>query len=279
MNCYETVNIVISILGFAGLCIEIYLLIKEQKNHLKELKIQEAINLSDKFKDLISNNLSFILETLENDEYERVINEISENELKYFNENEFEEIVKKHPKLELYRYLEDYMCIKNLKCVSESYISHYDVDIDDFAAIRYFENKDWKLTKQEEKTIKSKSKSKAKDQNRISEMYIRMVYYRNKIANKYSISFTDCLNELEELCMALNKGIVDEDTVYQSLHQIVIRSIKYFYPVICLANKHNNSYDKYYTHTINLYNKWVDRRNNEMINEKDKNNIVHKSIL
>lgn len=136
-------------------------------------------------------------------------------------------------------------------------------------------NINWKLTKSEEKIIKQKKNTKQK--NETIEKLTNIIYYKQKIGQHYSNCCTDTLNELEELCMALNKGIVDEDTVYQSLHQIVIRSIKYFYPIICKVNKTNNTYDKYYTHTITLYNNWTKRRSREKEKQDNGRSVVHKS--
>lgn len=271
----DTINCIISALGFIAICVEIMLMNKEQKNHIKELKIQEAISLSDKFKNLISNNLSFVLGALENDDYLNIINEVPENELRIFDTDEFNDLVKKYPKLKNYYDLNNYIINKNFNAISRSYLAYSDISEEEYHKIKFFEYKEWKLSDYELKLIEQKEESKEKKD--VLAIHFDMCYYKEKIAKKFYGCVTDTLNELEELCMALNKGIVDESTVYQSLHQIVIRSIKYFYPKICMYNRHNNSYDKYYTHTITLYNNWTQKRNKEKKNEIDKRNIIHTS--
>lgn len=271
----EIVNCVISTLGFIAICVEIALMNNEQKNHIKELKIQEAISLSDKFKNLISNNLNFILGALENDNYLNIINEVPEDELRIFDADEFNSLVKKYPKLKVYDDLNNYIFNKNFNAISSSYLAYSDVSKEEYNKIKFFEYKKWMLSEEERKLLEQKEDSKEKE--KLLVYYNEMCYFKEKIAKEFFGCITDTLNELEELCMALNKGIVDESTVYQSLHQIVIRSIKYFYPEICMCNKHNNTYDKYYTHTITLYNNWSKRRNEEKKNEIEKRNIVHKS--
>ena len=270
-------NIIISFLGFVVLCVEVGIMIQDQKNHTKELKIQEAIEISDRFKNLISKNLSFIHGVFDNSEYVKVMEEISDVDLKFFDKEEFDELANKHPRLNKYWNLGNSMCLDNFNKIASMYLATNTPNSDEYTKINFFNQKNWQLTKSEENALKSKNMTK--NSKEIFNQCLDMKYYRDKISQRYFEGFTDTLNELEELCMALNKGIVDEETVYQSLHQIVIITIKNLYPVICNVNKANNSYDKYYTHTISLYNRWVERRDKAKKEENKNRNIVHSKIL
>lgn len=276
-NRYEVINIVISILGFAGLLVELGLIVRDQKRHVNEVKIQEAINLSEKIKNLISRDLNFILTVLDADEnYKNIVKHLQEDEIKVFNKEEFDDICKKNSELEKYFCLCDYFIKENMSKLSEAYLLYCNVDVNEYAKINSFIHLNWKMSKEEMELIKEGNNSK--EANLMSKKYVEMNYYKSKISKKFSGCVNETLNELEELCMSLNKGIVDEDTVYQSLHQIVIRTVKYLYPVICYCNRDNNTYDKYYTHTITLYNDWVAKRNRYKEAHFKNMEVKHKKI-
>lgn len=78
----------------------------------------------------------------------------------------------------------------------------------------------------------------------------------------------ELLNRLETWAMAFNIGLADESTVYQSIHQSYLETIKYFYPTICRYND-NDVHDQYYTNIRDLYIKWSiknleDKKKNEV---------------
>ena len=63
------------------------------------------------------------------------------------------------------------------------------------------------------------------------------------------------LNELEYLCMSLASQAAGSSYVYQSLHQVFLRTIRVLAVEIALSN--NSSYsDKYFTNIIEVYNQW-----------------------
>lgn len=66
---------------------------------------------------------------------------------------------------------------------------------------------------------------------------------------------SDVLNELEYLCMNLSSQAAGSKYVYQSLHQVFLRTVRLLCVQIALSN--NKSYsDKYYTNIIHIYNEW-----------------------
>ena len=66
---------------------------------------------------------------------------------------------------------------------------------------------------------------------------------------------SDVLNELEYLCMGLASHAAGSAFVYQSLHQVFLRTIRVLAIEIAISN---NTYysDKYYTNIIEVYNTW-----------------------
>lgn len=75
------------------------------------------------------------------------------------------------------------------------------------------------------------------------------------------------LNELEAWSMAFNIGLADSDSVYQSLHQAYIETVKLLYPLICKENNKSIA-NHYYSHIIKLYNNWVEVRTTSEKKEK-----------
>lgn len=66
----------------------------------------------------------------------------------------------------------------------------------------------------------------------------------------------DVLNELEYVCMDISSQAADSKYIYQSLHQIFLRTIKILSVEICLRN--DGKYcDKFYTNIIHVYNEWT----------------------
>ena len=62
------------------------------------------------------------------------------------------------------------------------------------------------------------------------------------------------LNKLEFICMDISCKAADSNYIYQSLHQVFLRTIRTLYMEISIINK--NSTDKFYTNIINVYNTW-----------------------
>ena len=76
------------------------------------------------------------------------------------------------------------------------------------------------------------------------------------------------LNELEYISMYIASQSAGSKYVYQSLHQIFLRTVKLLAPIIALENK--NYSDKYYINIIHVYNEWAHLR--EIDEKKEKKN-------
>ena len=88
-------------------------------------------------------------------------------------------------------------------------------------------------------------------------------------------SMEHVLNKLESWAMAFNVGLADQDTVYNSLHQSYLETVKYLYPIICVFNSKGVK-DQYYTHVTNLFIEWRDRDNNNHELENKSNTDKYK---
>ena len=101
----------------------------------------------------------------------------------------------------------------------------------------------------------------------ITEIAINHSKYSNKQARKlfildneglpfkFDYLIQSVLNELEYLCMSLASQAAGSNYVYQSLHQVFLRTIRVLAVEIAISN--NSSYsDKYYTNIIEVYNQW-----------------------
>ncbi len=63
------------------------------------------------------------------------------------------------------------------------------------------------------------------------------------------------LNTLEWACMLMTSKVAEKKQIYQSLHQAFLKYISLEYPNI--AERNTNSFDKYYTNIIEIYNEWI----------------------
>lgn len=69
---------------------------------------------------------------------------------------------------------------------------------------------------------------------------------------------TDVLNELEYICMYISSQSAGTYFIYQSLHQIFLKTVKVLAATIAHSNK--NYSDKYYTNIIYVYREWQNIR-------------------
>lgn len=82
------------------------------------------------------------------------------------------------------------------------------------------------------------------------------------------------LNKLEGICMNISSKAADSDFIYQSVHQIFLRTVRLLYLEISILNV--DSTDKFYTNIIDVYNKWMKIY---LINKKKENKRIKKSNL
>ncbi|WP_053028143.1 hypothetical protein [Staphylococcus haemolyticus] len=76
----------------------------------------------------------------------------------------------------------------------------------------------------------------------------------NTMWKKYNDTVLDTLNKLEWFAMHFTNNIAESNTVYQSLHQLYLKTIISHY--IDISNKNKTGHEKYYVNLIDLYNSW-----------------------
>ena len=87
----------------------------------------------------------------------------------------------------------------------------------------------------------------------------------------------DVLNELEYVCMDISSQAADSKYIYQSLHQIFLRTIKILSVEICLRN--DGKYcDKFYTNIIHVYNEWTSIYEKSLKKENKRKKQVYKIL-
>ena len=77
---------------------------------------------------------------------------------------------------------------------------------------------------------------------------------------------SEVLNELEYICMYISSQSAGTNYIYQSLHQIFLRTVKVLSVTIADSNK--NYADKVYTNIIHVYKEWQKIREKNMKKEK-----------
>lgn len=94
---------------------------------------------------------------------------------------------------------------------------------------------------------------------------------------KFSALIADVLNELEYLCMSLSSQAAGSKYVYQSLHQVFLRTIRTLSLNISISNE--NCYtDKYFTSIIKVYNEWTALYIKQSEKEKKQKKKVNKIL-
>ena len=79
---------------------------------------------------------------------------------------------------------------------------------------------------------------------------------------------SDVLNQLEYICMDISSKATDSRYIYQSLHQMFLRTVRTLAVEISVDNE--NFSDKYYTNIIHVYNDWTARYRKDLKIEKRK---------
>lgn len=93
------------------------------------------------------------------------------------------------------------------------------------------------------------------------------------IKREFSKTMVELLNQLEWFSMHFMSDIAGEKTVYQSLHQIYLKTIKLYYPHIAYLNRKGIK-DKYYCNIIGLYVKWANIYHKEKEDEVKRNKKI-----
>lgn len=92
----------------------------------------------------------------------------------------------------------------------------------------------------------------------------------------FSKLVSEVLNELEYICMYISSQSAGSYFVYQSIHQIFLKTVKSTLVNIAYANK--NYSDKYYTNVIHVYKEWYRKREIDLRKEKKNKRKAYKYL-
>lgn len=87
----------------------------------------------------------------------------------------------------------------------------------------------------------------------------------------------DVLNDLEQVCMNISSQAAGTNYIYQSLHQVFLRTVRTLAVEISLRNNKSHC-EKYYTNVIDVYNQWTKLYEKNMNIEKRKKHKANKYV-
>lgn len=87
---------------------------------------------------------------------------------------------------------------------------------------------------------------------------------------------SDVLNQLEAVSMHISSQSTSSIYIYQSLHQMFLRTIRIL--VLSIAYNNENYANKYYTNVIHVYNMWIKMLQKQQKNEKRNKEKAYKKL-
>lgn len=87
----------------------------------------------------------------------------------------------------------------------------------------------------------------------------------------------DVLNDLEQVCMNISSQAAGANYIYQSLHQVFLRTVRTLAVEISLRNNQSHC-EKFYTNIIDVYNQWTKLYEKNMKIEKKKKCKANKYV-
>lgn len=213
---------------------------------------EKALTMANEFSNLISKR-SFDIEginkeILENIGLHKKINKLENEEHLDF---DYSELTNFFDKEELKKYIE-YMKPDNIEFLQILYKTFKDETHIQTCVKSVIERLDENKTLKENLSNKEWEFSIGGEEIKITENDIKQSI--NSIYLKYNYAAVDNLNKLEWFAMHFTHNIADSDTVYQSLHQLYLKTLISHYINISLKNK--TGHEKFYINAIELYNEW-----------------------
>ena len=207
--------------------------IYQYKKSLQIKKQEKASNIAKEFSNSIVEDLSILNCVMQKSILSKYIpNDEIDEKLKYFNVKEIRKLYHNDDIVTEYKDL----CKINSKSLDNIY-----------HLILY--SMDTYISEEELKEYMLDLELQQKKWNEINEI--------TKKVNKpyHFLSFErKVLNKLEYLCMDISSNAADSTFIYQSLHQMFLRSMRNLYFEISIVN--TDSVDKLFTNIIYVYNEW-----------------------
>lgn len=118
------------------------------------------------------------------------------------------------------------------------------------------------------KKRQNKHVDKEKDKEEIENDANRIILQNSNLPYHFLDLESDVLNQLEHICMDISSKATDSNFIYQSLHQMFLRTVRTLAVEISVDNL--NYSDKFYTNIIHVYNDWTTRYRKDSKIEKRK---------
>lgn len=253
-NDNNSLTYILTIIGFNFVYLQVNEMQIQRNIHRNEIRYSKAIDLSNKYQELLKNEIGYALYVFNDcSEYRDALNFFKEFDFILFDSTEFDDLCKRNKNLANFRTSKQEVVTINTK--ASAFLRFNNICVDDFLAISYFNSRNWQIDDFKD-TAALTAEEKEKKKREIRSKKNEMIYFRNKIELFHSDNLNSALNKLEAMCMSLNSSLVEEDLLYKSLHQTFIRTIIFFYPLIARLNSGKQA-DKYYQHIVETYNRWV----------------------
>lgn len=222
---------------------------KDLNFRLEYQKREKSAEMAKLFSELLK-DIVFLLNVIKLMPSTNQLNDKNYNELKKFNLDE----CKEYFKIEIAKIPYEIINVP-LKDLLSKYESSYGRNSSElFEKYSFLERNNF---------VPYKSKTEISQEKKEYNKEYEKVLYR--IANIFESKKTNCLNVLEYIAMNFCGKIADEDLVYPVIHQVYLEFVKrsYFYIV-----SNNSGEDRFYTYTINLYNRWSKKHSEKREEEK-----------
>lgn len=249
-------------------------LMNEQNNIQKSnVKREKALEMAEYFMDLISNEIGIVNSILRGCHIEDLYKTVNYSDLRYFDKQEAERVLSKTVEQIVSLYTEEITeTCEGIKKLAVVYIVVNGLEEEEVKKILLFNSLDWDIKNIDK--IKGEEGNLQIEEDKIqiakSKIDFEMDIYRKKLFTFYYKNKESLLNKLEFFSMHFTSKLADESVVYQSLHQVFLSTVKLLYGEIVYKNDVSGK-DKYFTNTINLYNKWAERdekMNKELVSKE-----------
>lgn len=125
-------------------------------------------------------------------------------------------------------------------------------------------------------TITSKENDKTENINKIQKNNDPFIMQYKNFPYHFLELVSEVLNQLEYLCMDISSKATDSKFIYQSLHQMFLRTVRTLAVNISVHN--SNFSDKYYTNIIHVYNDWTTRYTKDLKIERRRKEKINKIL-
>lgn len=226
----------------------------------KKQRIERAMELAEYYRTEILEKFSFFTSVIQTCDYgKKVLKYLEDQSIEKFSCDEMEEIIKKEIDRGKFENVEAFIKDLNDSLISVSYeelMKAKTISLSEISTIQEFkllsDVETHKDGKQQDSSDSKKSQSKE--------------FAKVLLQKEFECQIITILNSLEWFAMNFTTKLADCDSVYQSLHQTYLLTVRYLY--FFISGKNKSFSEKYYTHLIELYNMWKEKNNKQREKER-----------